>query len=158
MPLIFRLPGPVRQGGICRQPVGIVDLAPTLLGFAGMPLPWEMHGQDLRPLLLRPDFATDRPLLTEHFGIRLGLETDRGETGTDGLRGVPWWLSLRQGRYKYVRELVPEKIEELYDLERVPDELKNIALDPASLSILEEYRARLHAELKRTKAGLLHAL
>jgi arylsulfatase A-like enzyme len=158
MPLIFRLPGQVERGGVCRQPVGIVDLAPTVLGFAGLPLPWEMHGHDLRPLLRKPDATADRPLLTEHFGIRFGTETDRGETGADDLRGVPWWLSLRQGRYKYVRYLVPHKIEELYDLATDPAELKNIALDPAHRTILEDYRERLHAELKRTKAGLLDTL
>src|SRR5205823_4925720 len=146
------------RGAICRQPAGIVDLAPTILGFAGVPLPWEMHGHDLRPLLLHPETTTDRPLLTEHFGIRLGSETDRGETRGDGLSGVPWWLSIRQDQYKYVRTLVPEKIEELYDLKADPDELKNIALGPAYRPVLEDYRARLLAELKRTKAGLVDAI
>ena len=158
MPLILSLPGRVARGAVCRQPVGIVDLAPTILEFAGVPLPWEMHGHDLRPLLNEPDKPVKHPLLTEHFGIRFGTETDRGETGADDLRGVPWWLSLRQGRYKYVRYLVPDKIEELYDLATDPAELKNIALDPAQRPVLEDCREQLHGELKRTKAGLLDTL
>jgi arylsulfatase A-like enzyme len=158
MPLIFRLPGQVAKAGVCRQPVSIVDLAPTLLGFAGVPLPWEMHGHDLRPLLRTPDSSADRPLLMEHFHSRFGPETDRGETGGDLAGGVPYWLFLRRGKYKYIRTLVPDEIEELYDLEADPQELKNLALDASQRPVLDDYRAHLRAELRRTAAGFVDNL
>ena len=46
-----RLPGRVARGGVCRQPVALVDLPPTFFAMAGVRLPWTMHGHDLQPLL-----------------------------------------------------------------------------------------------------------
>lgn len=158
MPLIFRFPGRVVRGAVCRQAVTIADVAPTLLGFAGVPLPWEMHGHDLGPLLREPASPSDYPVLMEHFYTRFGPETDGGETGSDFAGGVPWWLFVRQGKFKYVRTLVPDEIEELYDLEADPQELKNLALDAAHRLTLEDYRTRLLAELRRTKAGCVDKL
>ena len=160
MPLIFRMPGRVARGEVCRQPVSVVDIPPTLLGFAGVPLPWEMHGHDLAPLLRRPHTPSDRPMVMENFGLRLGTETDRGETGDGALMNgrVPWWLFLRQGKYKYIRTLVPDEIEELYDLESDPHELKNLALDASHRPTLVDYENRLRTELKRTKAALVDKL
>lgn len=152
MPLIFRLPGAVAEGGVCRQPASVVDLAPTLLGFAGVPLPWEMHGHDLRPLLRAPETEIDRPLLMEHFHSRFGDETVRPGPG-DAVSEVPHWLFLRRGRYKYIRTLVPGEIEELYDLESDPQELVNLVPDPRHRHALENLRAGLSAELLRTRAG-----
>jgi len=158
MPLIFRLPGRVACGAVCRQPASIVDLAPTLLGFAGVPLPWEMHGRDLRPLLSSPRASPDEPVLMEHFYSKFGAETDSGVTGDDIAGGVPYWLFLRQGRYKYIRTLVPDEIEELYDLETDPRELTNLALDARHRATLEDFRSRLLAELDRTGAGCVNSL
>jgi hypothetical protein len=53
---------------------------------------------------------------------------------------------------------VENEIEELYDLEADPEELTNLALVPEHRSLLEDFRARLEAELKRTNAGLLKNL
>jgi len=158
MPLIFRLPGQVARGAVCRQPATIVDVAPTLLGFASVPPPWEMHGHDLRPLLRGPGLHSNRPVIMENFGLRFGASTDRATTGADDLRGVPWWLFLRQGQFKYVQTLLPNEREELYDLSADPQEMKNLALDKAHRETLNDYRGRLLAELKRTKAGLVDNL
>lgn len=154
MPLIFRLPSSVARGAVCRQPATIVDLAPTVLGFARVPEPWPMHGRDLRPLLEKPDAPWDRPVMMEHFGLRFGAQTDRGITGPDAIGGVPWWLFLRQGKYKYIRTLVADEVEELYDLETDPQELKNLATQPSNQGVLSNCREQLAAELTRTKAGL----
>lgn len=158
IPLIFRLPGKVASGAVCRQPASIVDLAPTLLGFAGVPLPWEMHGRDLQPLLRSPGASSNHPVLMEHFYSKFGAETDSGETGDDLAGGVPYWTFLRQGRFKYIRTLVPDEIEELYDLEADPRELTNLALDAKHRATLEDYRARLPLELRRTRAGCVNNL
>ena len=72
--------------------------------------------------------------------------------------GVPWWLFLRQGRYKYIRTLVEDEIEELYDLEADPEELCNLAINAKHHTLLADFRQRLTEELKRTNAGLLKNL
>jgi arylsulfatase A-like enzyme len=157
-PMIFRLPGRVARGGVCPQPVSVVDLAPTLLGVAGVKSPWRMDGRDLSPLLKKPSKTWNRPLVMEHLTWVFGEQTDGIVTNKAVVSQLPSWISLRQDRYKYIRTLVPNEIEELYDLETDPEELQNLTLDPAHGRALKDCRKELLAELKRTKAGLVRNL
>ena len=59
---------------------------------------------------------------------------------------------LAEGRYKYVRNLIEDEIEELYDLDRDPEELENLALQSSHSNRLKSYRARTVKELHRTQA------
>ncbi len=156
--MIFRLPRRIAKGAVCREPVTLVDMAPTILAAAGVAPPWVMHGRNLGPLLEKPDTAWQRPLVMEHFGLRFGSETDGGLTGKEAIGGIPWWIFLRQEKYKYVRILVPDEIEELYDLESDPAELHNLAGDPSRQARLAEFRQQMAAELKRTEAPLVDRL
>ena len=158
MPLIMRLPGRVTKGGICQQPVALVDLPPTFFAMAGLPPPWTMHGHDLQPLLKDPQAEWDHPAMLEYFRWEFGAETDRGVTGDAAMRGIPWWIGLWKGRYKYVRNLLPNEIEELYDFAGDPDEMQNLALQPEYRHLLADYRNQMTAELLRTKAGLVENL
>ena len=157
-PMIFRLPGRVARGQVCAQPVSVVDLAPTLLSVAGVKPPWRMDGRDLSPLLKKPSKKPNWPLVMEHFYLMFGEQTDCGVPDKDSTGPLPWWISLRQDRYKYIRTLVPNEIEELYDLEADPEELHNLATEPANARVLKGCRKNLVAELKRTKAGLVKNL
>lgn len=159
MPLLVRLPGEVAQGRVCLEPAAVYDLGPTLFSFADVPLPWEMHGRDLSPLLKNPDTRWDRPLLLEHFHRSFGAQTDGGVMPPGGeLGGIPWWISLRLGKYKYIRTLVREEIEEMYDLEADPDEQGNLAVEKDQRARLAEMRGRFLSELRRAKATLVDAL
>jgi len=157
-PMIFRLPGRVARGQVCAQPVSVVDLGPTLLSMAAVKRPWRMDGRDLSPLLKKPSKNPNWPLVMEHFYMMFGDQTDCGVPDKESTGPLPWWISLRQDRYKYIRTLVPNEIEELYDLEADPDELHNLAADPAHSRVLKDCRKNLLSELKRTKAGLLKNL
>ena len=94
-PLIVRLPGKVAKGRVCKQPVGGHDLIPTFFSMAGIPLPWEMHGRDISPLLADPDADWDHPFLLENLKWYYGKDTDQGkdvetgdvETGTQLVSG-----------------------------------------------------------------------
>lgn len=154
-PLIVSLPGTLPEGAVCDSPVGGVDLVPTFFHFAGIPLPWTMHGHDLTPLLLDPKADWPHPVLTTLTGRRYGSDTDRIPTGSDlYLNGIPWWVSLRRGRYKYIRNLVKGEIEELYNLKTDPQELTNLALDPKHAEVLSRFRRATVDELRRTGAGM----
>jgi arylsulfatase A-like enzyme len=146
------------RGGVCRHPVTIVDVAPTVLGFAGVEQPWTMHGHDLRPLLAQPDAEWPHPAVMELTRWEFGTQTARGRTGDAAIGGVPWWIFLRDDRYKYIRTLVEDEIEELYDLEADPAEQHNLAVLPAQRDRLETYRQRLVDELRRTHAILVDHL
>lgn len=155
-PLIFRFPRVVAQNKVCKHAVGGQDLVPTFFSLAGISLPWEMHGHDLTPLLKNPEGDWDYPVLLENTKYYYGSETEREER--PGWGGVPWWVFLRRGKFKYIRTLVEGEIEELYDLEADPEELVNLALDPFYEKTLLSYRQQLLDELKRTDAGIVDNL
>lgn len=156
-PLIFSKPGTLPQGAVCDAIVSGTDIAPTLLGFAGLEEPWEMHGHDLGPLLRDPTSPWPHPALTLYTIGAWGAETaeipDFAERELPA-RGflVPWWLALRDGDLKYIRTLVPGEPEELYDLSADPGELENLALEPPRRAELESMRAKALAELRRIRA------
>ena len=114
-----------------------------------------MHGRDIRPLLANPETTEWKsPLLMTHTSRNYGAETNEIPTG-DALvasSGVPWYALLRDGKYKYIRTLVAGETEELYDLERDPEELTNLAARPDQRKRLEELRGKAIAELRRTDA------
>jgi arylsulfatase A-like enzyme len=158
-PLIVRWPSQFPAGAVCTQPVSQINLVPTFLGIAGVPLPWEIHGHDLRPLLTNPRAPWPYPVLIEYFGDEFGVRT-ASPTPEKTKRSRPWnppswWISLRQGRYNYIRWIVEDEIEELYDLSIDPRELENLAIEPKYRATLEDYRTRLEAELRRTGAGIV---
>ena len=62
---------------------------------------------------------------------------------------------FRQGRYKYVRPMNANDLEELYDLRQDPDELDNLAVKPEYRTTLRKLRAGSIAELRRTGAGFV---
>ena len=160
-PLIMSFPGRILAGKVCPTPVGGTDLPPTFFAFADLPLPWKMHGHDLTPLLNTPDRDWDHPVLTVLTGQKYGSDTDVVPTDPETLYAtakVPWWVSLMEGRHKYIRTLVRGEVEELYDLENDPDELHNLALNPAYHDRVKEMRAATIAEMKRTDAGMANHL
>ncbi|MEW6304930.1 MAG: sulfatase-like hydrolase/transferase [Verrucomicrobiota bacterium] len=158
-PFIVSMPGTIPEGKVCRSPVGGADLVPTFFRFAGLDLPWPVHGHDLTPLLKDPSATWPHPTLLIHTADHYGADTDHLPPLEKQLHnGVPWWVFLVDGRYKYIRTLVPGEIDELYDLQSDPDELKNLALDPKHSATLKKFRAATIAELKRTNAGFVSTL
>jgi arylsulfatase A-like enzyme len=155
-PLIVSMPGKLPEGKVCRQPVGGPDLVQTMHAFAGQEPKWKMHGRDLTPILREPEKAWDFPLLYEHTGHYYGSEVAKvlKEDPSHAVHNnVPWYVALRQGKYKYIRYLTPGEIDELYDLAADPEELTNLAQQPERAKQLAELRAALVAELRRTEAS-----
>lgn len=155
-PMLMRLPGLIPAGSVCETPIGGQDIPPTFISLVGMEQPWKMHGQDLTPLLANPDSKWDRPLLMENTRYNFGEYTDVGCGEAEN--GLPWWVSLRMGKHKYIRWLVPGEIEELYNLENDPEELENLALDSEFHALLATYRQGAIDELRRTDAGMVDNL
>ena len=115
------MPEKFPTGKVCSKPVGGADLVPTFFKTAGIELPWKMHGRDLTPLLEKPtrkDWKS--PLLLAHTGMSFGEDCndviDMKDDPIYQKQRVPWWVSLRTDRYKYIRNLLPGETEEIYDL------------------------------------------
>ena len=86
--------------GRFQQPVSMIDMLPTLLDFAGLPLPEIMQGQSLRPLMLGEPGWEPRPVILEQFqGI-----PDRGE--------LVGHIEVIDGRWGASLEVWPESIKD----------------------------------------------
>ena len=136
VPLIAAGPG-VRAGRVVEEPVGLVDMAPTLLealGAAPLPSP---DGRSLWPALGGEPLPADRRLYAETF-------LPRYDHGWSELR------ALRRGPLKYVEAPRPE----LYSLESDPAEARNLLeAEPDLAGELAGELARRVARHERSGSG-----
>ena len=65
VPLLVRYPGIVAAGGAISVPVQNMDLMPTLLAYAGIPLPGNLQAASLLPLLAGETPTSTRPVFSE---------------------------------------------------------------------------------------------
>ena len=159
-PLIFNFPGVIAEGAVCKHPVGGPHLPPTFFEAVGLELPWKMHGSSLMPLLKDPASAWDEPVLMAYTGQMYGSDADVVPTDPEVLAptGVPWWISLVEGRYKYIRTLIDGEVEELHDLEADPGELTNLAVASENRETVQALRDKLIEELRARGAGIAENL
>ena len=132
VPLVIRYPEKIK-GGV-RHPAmvtNMLDLVPTLLELAGLPVPEDLDGISLMPYLSgeRQD-SIRKYALTTYNGQQFGLFTQR---------------MIRNDTYKYVWN--PCDVDELYDMKNDPGELHNLVGDPAYADLLAGLRRDLVAEL-----------
>jgi len=155
-PMMISMPGRVAENKVCPVSVSGVDIVPTIFSFAGIRHPWQMHGRDLTPLLRNPAATWNHPTMLVATGHHYGSDTNVIPTGEDVLHGqVPWYVMLRDRRYKYVRPLVHD-LEELYDMQHDPEELDNLAVKSEHQTRLKQMRASAITELKRHQAGFVN--
>ncbi len=109
VPLVLRGPG-VRSGRTVERQVGLVDVMPTLLALVGLTAPRPLDGVDLAPLLEGGAEIETPPLYLESHLPLL-------QYGWSPLTG------LRTGGWKLISGVAPE----LYDLERDPHEVQDLA-------------------------------
>jgi arylsulfatase A-like enzyme len=160
-PLIVVLPGTFPRGKVAPWCVTGADLVATFFAVAGLELPWPMHGRDLTPLLKNPDARWAYPAFYEYMGDHFGSDVTRVVSSAPQdatYHDVPWYVALRDERWKYIRYLTPGETEELYDLRADQDELHNLADRIEYRETLRELRQRTLAELHRTQAGFADRL
>ncbi len=128
-PLIIFDPRLENSGADCKRIVEFVDIFPTLTELAGLPIPEELDGVSLVPLLEKPDLKWNRPAFSQ-VEFR---ETAGRSVRTARWRYVEWGENGSEGT-------------ELYDQETDPREMKNLAGDGANTAIIERLRGLLHSE------------
>jgi len=142
-PFIARYPRRIKAGSRVGRLVICQDLAPTLIQLAGGRPGPHIQGRSLLPLLAGRRTGWRESFLMEYWA----------ENAYPWLIGMTY-KAVRTERYKYIRWVSRSRdgeLDELYDLERDPYELLNLARRPAQRAI----RARLQRELRRLTADAL---
>ena len=166
LPLIVRSPDQQKRGVVCEAMISWVDLAPTVLDFAGVKDRPPMHGRSLRGVLEvgRPDgwdhvFASHSfHEVTMYYPMRV-LRERRYKLihnlaapleypfASDLWSSAVWQESLAQkAEYhgkRRTRDFLHRAEWELYDLDADPHEVSNLAGQPEKAEVLNAMRNKL---------------
>lgn len=111
------------------SPVGLQDIMPTCLDMAGLPVPGNIDGRSLLPLVRQPEQTSVRDVLLGEFG-HVGTRT----------------LMVTDGRWKYIW-FEEDGAELLFDLQNDPKELTDRAVIEADRDRLLHWRSVLAERL-----------
>jgi len=142
-PFVMRYPRKVKAGTRLRDLVICQDIAPTFIELAGGRPGPQVQGRSFAPLLAGRRRGWRKSFLIEYWAEQ----------------AMPWlvgmsYKAVRTDRHKlihWVNRGAAGELDELYDLERDPWEMKNLARSRGHAAI----RARLRRELRRLAADAL---
>ena len=137
IPLIFKWKGRIVEGAVTEEMIENIDIMPTLLDLAHIPLPEGVQGKSYKDLLLGKPFSGRAEVYSEVGSQGEALTTidhlEKPSGPEDGL-AVPWGARPEAwtGKAKMVRNREWKLIHytngegELYDLLNDPSELRNL--------------------------------
>jgi arylsulfatase A-like enzyme len=133
VPIIIHAPGipDTMRGGKSDHLTLNIDVAPTILDIAGIPIPSEMDGMSLYPLLSGQHAPERADFFMEHVGV------------VDVENPIPDSRGVRSDEWKYIRYInVEPEIEEMYHIKVDPLESHNLANDVNYIEIKKQLRER----------------
>jgi N-sulfoglucosamine sulfohydrolase len=166
LPLIVAGPG-IPQGKTNNALVSFVDLTPTILDFTKADVPkYKLPGRSILPIVNDDNpkgwdtvFASHqmheitmmypmRAIVTPKYKLIVNLDHQKEYPQASDLWGSPSWQFIRKTKgtmlgQRPVATYLNRPREELYDLTTDPNELKNLASDPAQAKALTDLRTRL---------------
>jgi arylsulfatase A-like enzyme len=172
VPLLIKWPRKVKPS-VKRELIAHVDLAPTWLDAAGLPVPKKMQGRSFLPLLTGGEYKPNTEVFSErnwhdNFDPIRSVRTDRYKLIINAAPHVPYrpaWDLADSPSWKTIQDLgrrgnlTPAQIRmldpsrpaaELYDLQKDPDEFNNLATSPAHREVYDDLMRRLSAWMSRT--------
>lgn len=142
IPMLAYAPGFVEAGSRIDALVRNIDIAPTVLELTGSSSSIDMEGASFLSLLGGSSTAAateDRDFLYEYYWEHAFPHT-------------PTTFALRGDRYKYIYYHGVWDLNELYDLEKDPDEMFNLIMAPGFTEIADDMRNRLFDRLEAADA------
>lgn len=136
VPLVIRYPARWPEARRLEQLVLNVDIAPTIAELAGATPTLPVEGHSLVGPIDGSESVWRSAVLLRHF--KHGFL-------------VPPWSSVRTARYKYIRV---GKMEELYDLEKDPYELHNLAGEADLASLRADLARQMDEMLEQRDRGV----
>jgi len=112
-PLIMRYPSMIKTGVHDNHLVQNIDMAPTFLQLAGVPVPEDMQGESLLSVMKNTASLWRNALYYHYYEY-------------PGEHHVYRHFGIRSNRYKLIRFYGEKNFWELYDLKNDPSEMKNL--------------------------------
>jgi N-acetylglucosamine-6-sulfatase len=137
VPLLARCPQLFGGGRTVKEVVAGIDIMPTVLDAAGVPIPKGLDGLSWLPLVEGKPAPWRKELLYEYYWERNFPQT-------------PTIHALRGDRYKFIRYQGLWDLDELYDLQEDPLESRNLILDSRYAGIQRAMREHLFDVLEQT--------
>lgn len=139
VPTAFLGPG-FDTGGQIQDLVSLIDLPPTLLDAAGLPIPDHMQGRSILPLIKGERKGWSKEIFVQISESQVGraIRTHRWKYGVTAPDKDGWNDASSD---VYVEEY-------LYDLASDPYELRNLVNDDSHQKVREELRKRLIAKME----------
>ena len=152
MPFLLRYPREVKPGSVNADMVSNLDFAPLFTDLAGIPTPKEFQGRSFRPLLQGRTPSDWRQELYYRYWMNRG---DHNVAAHYGIRTLTHKLvyyyydgldlrGTQSGPENCPSLLGREPEWELFDLEKDPREMNNVANDPAYAAIRRQLTDELH--------------
>jgi arylsulfatase A-like enzyme len=143
-PLIVRFPEKVNPGQSSQALVELIDVAPTVLELAGLPVPATVQGKSLAPLLAGKTSSHRARVFIEYS------ENEEAYIRTDRWKFIySTGKRLRQDGYATGLPLRGRTIQ-LFDLDHDSEEITDLAKRPEHAALIGEFTALLADHLKRT--------
>jgi len=135
VPLMIRWPRVIRPGTVVEQMVSNIDTFPTVLGMLGVPRPkdYRQEGADFSPIL-RGEKTPWREEVFSQYDIHNSAQG--------------FMRSIRTPRWHLVRYCLANDMDELYDIENDPGEMKNLIRNPKHQETASKLRTRLDAWMR----------
>lgn len=145
VPMLLRWPGHLARGAVLSEPVAGVDLMPTLLDLANVPLPAPVHGRSIAEEVR----AGREPAPADVFAEIASFEGIHNRQAP--LEELAATVLVRSDGWKYIRHR--GGTDELYDLQNDPDEMDDLATDPGQAERVGQLRRRIAGLLREQGAG-----
>lgn len=129
-PLMIRWPGIAKAGTENKDLVQNLDFAQTFLDIAGVASPGDLQGRSLVPLLKGERPSDWRKSIYYHYYEFPAVHMVQRHYG------------VRTDRYKLIH-FYPVDEWELYDLQKDPNELRSVYVDPAYAAVVKELKGEL---------------
>ncbi|QIP13574.1 sulfatase [Spirosoma aureum] len=137
VPLLIRCTDIIKPGTKLDQVIQNVDIAPTLMAYAGLAKPAQMQGNSFLPLLKGQTIPWRDRAFYEYY-----WEADFPQT--------PTMFGVRTGRYKYIFNHGVWDANELYDLQSDPQEVNNLIRSSEHQKIAQDMRNQVFDWLEST--------
>ncbi|MDG1302468.1 MAG: sulfatase [Opitutae bacterium] len=142
VPMALMWQGTVPAGRVVDDFVNAIDIAPTMLEAAGMPVPDAISGNSFLDLM------------RSNQSGRIDPERDFVMAGNEWHTQPKTYRTIRDQRYAYIVKYPnaerPELIEELYDLENDLWQEQNLIHNPEYAAIKERLKAKMHSHGRET--------